>query len=83
MKANEAANLFREMAARLDRVQAEEFGGCYLVVSPEGRTLDGVSVTKAPAEVAFWSEMIGRVDMVVEEQKRAAQSQGGFGGRGF
>jgi hypothetical protein len=83
MNGNDAAALFRQMADRIEKNADEEFSGAFLVVPPgDCEPLDGLSVSSKPNIPAFFSNLQGQVEIVVNELVVAAR--GGSGrGRGY
>lgn len=82
MDGKRAAALFRAMADRLERGDPVEFGGAFLLVSPDSddAAVDGVTWCSAPNPAAFWATVNGRVEMAIESFK-GRQSPMGAGRR--
>ena len=55
------AQAFKDMALRIERNVAQEFGGCVLVVAPGGQVVDMLMVGSKPDEVHFWAAAKQRV----------------------
>ena len=82
---NSPSQFFKEMAARIERNEVAEFGGCVLVVAPGGQVIDMLMVGSKPDEVHFWAAAKQRVseaaDAAVFEMEAKHRSQQPFRSR--
>ena len=71
MTANESTP-FLNMAGRIDRGEASEFGGALVLVAPDGKKVEFLLNNPSPNLVAFW----GFVKACIEDAFNESQASG-------
>ena len=75
------AQLFREMADRIDRNASAEFGGAILLVPPKGEPVAVLLVDPAQDIEHFWSTCEAKVKLAQIERLQAIQGTTPLGWR--
>jgi len=75
----EVAGHFTEMASRISGNQENDFGGAFVIISPDGKVTNGLFLT-APDIPMFWSVIKAKMEIAVAEAAQAEQ-QNPFGMR--
>ena len=73
--------MFRAMADRIERNDAAEFAGAFLIVGPTGEPIDGLMVGSKADLGAFWGLVKTKVEIEVNmltEKDRASRTAGGW-----
>lgn len=73
------ADLFREMAQRLERNEPGEFQGAYLIIPPSGKPVSQAFVDPSGDEVAFWGFVQAQVVTAGTEAIGDAERKLGLG----
>jgi hypothetical protein len=70
MTHKEIADLFRTMADRIEKNDADPFGGAVVAVGPgeDGTVVQLLKIDPIPNPTAFWAELIGRCEEAVNAQ---------------
>ena len=77
-----AAKLLRALADECDLNSGERFGGCFLIVPPDGDPKDMLLLNRAASAAMFWGNLKTTADIAlaeIAEKERLGQS--GFGRR--
>lgn len=69
------AELFRELADKIDRNPETDFGGAFLIVPPEGDAISGILVGAADLGV-FWGAVKLKCDLAVDAADKVSKPQG-------
>lgn len=74
---NLPAELFREIADKIERNKPEDFGGAFMVVSPDGDTISGMLVGDTDL-VTFWSLIKAKIDIAINTASDKQKVNRGF-----
>ena len=73
------ADAFKTMAGRIER-NAEAFGGAFVLIGPDGKMVECLTISDNPNKAAFWSTLKGMVDLAINEVAQE-ERPAGYGGR--
>lgn len=84
---SEVGDLFRAMAARIERNPENEFAGALLIVPPADQngareTIEHLAVATKPDMAAFWGTASAKIEIAkaIFDQQQLDRSRGGAGG---
>jgi hypothetical protein len=83
-KITNAAASFRRVADKIDLNAGNGFGGAFVIVAPDGLTMDALLLDNDDAKnpAMFWGLLKARAEVAIAEIDDA-QRRGGFGGGGY
>ena len=68
------ASAFTAMAARLGRIDPEEFAGAAVIVPKDGEPIVVVLADPTPKAAQFWSLVVSRVEIAAAEARQAEEA---------
>lgn len=74
------SKVFREMADRIDHNPVAEFAGAAVIVPPPngGATLEVMILDKIPDAAQFWSAVLTRSKLILDDLEREKQQRMGM-----
>lgn len=70
------ADVFREMASRIERNASEDFGGAAVIIPPDGEAVEVLLLDSKRDASQFWSTVKTRVELAlseIQERERSGQ----------
>lgn len=75
------AQIFTEMASRIERNDPAEFAGAYVIISPKGEIISHAFINPNGDEASFWGFISGAVQTAGTNAVQREESQLGMGQR--
>ena len=76
-----AARLLRAMADEVEKNDAARFGGCFLVIPPEGDHKDLLMLSATQPLAMFWGNLKVMAEIALSEIDSASRQNNAFGTR--
>ena len=70
---DDPASAFTAMAARLGRIEPEEFAGAAVIVPKDGEPIVFLLADPSPKPAQFWSGVVSRVEIAAAEARHAEE----------
>ena len=81
MTAGEAAEIFRKIAARLEKNADEPFGGVFLAIPPEGEPVEATTLSGSKQNLGqFWGTVQASCAAAIQRAEEDSRRMRGFSG---